>query len=235
MADARDRLIVALDVPSSADARALVGRLGETVTFYKIGLELLFGGGLDLARQLKAEGKRVFLDLKILDISSTVEKAVANAAGLDVDFLTIHGVDRKTLSAAAKGRAGSGLKLLAVTVMTHLDRSDLAEQGIDSAPVDLVVKRARMARDCGIDGVIASGAEAASVRTACGPAFLIVTPGIRPAGSAAGDQTRIMTPAEAIRAGADHLVIGRPITGAGGPKDAAEGILIEIASANRGS
>ncbi len=228
---ARDRLIVALDLPKIAEARALVDRLGESVTFYKVGLELLFGGGLELARALKREGKRVFLDLKLLDISNTVESAVRNAAGLGVDFMTIHGHDRKTLAAAVAGRGTSALRLLSVTVMTHLDGADLAEQGIASAPADLVLRRARMAHAAGLDGVIASGHEAAAVRAATGPGFLIVTPGIRPEGSAAGDQTRIMTPAAAIAAGADYLVVGRPITGAADPRMAAEAIAGEIAEA----
>ncbi len=226
---ARDRLIVALDLPKIAEARALVDRIGGSVTFYKVGLELLLGGGLELARALKGEGKRVFLDLKLLDISNTVESAVRNAAGLGVDFLTIHGHDRKTLAAAVAGRGTSALRLLSVTVMTHLDSADLAEQGIASAPADLVLRRARMAHAAGIDGVIASGQEAAAVRAATGAGFLIVTPGIRPAGSAAGDQTRIMTPAAAIAAGADYLVVGRPITGAADPQMVAEAIAGEIA------
>lgn len=227
----RDRLIVALDVPTATEARALVDRLGDSVGFYKIGLELMFGGGLELARELHRAGKRVFLDMKLLDISNTVEKAVANIAGLGVALLTIHGHDRKTLRAAVRGRGASGLKILSVTVMTHLDGADLAEQGTAMSPRDLALHRARLALDEGIDGVITSGEEAAAIRAATAPGFLIVTPGIRPAGAAKGDQTRIVTPAEAIRAGADQLVIGRPVTAAPDPRAAAEAIVREIASA----
>lgn len=225
-----DRLIVALDAPSAAEARALVRRIEPAVSFYKIGHELLFGGGLELARELKAEGKRVFLDMKLLDISNTVEKATANVARLGVDLLTVHGHDRKTLKAAVAGRGSSALKLLSVTVMTHLDAADLREQGISETPADLVVRRARMAEDAGFSGVIASGEEAARIRAATGKGFLIVTPGIRPAGDAKGDQTRVMTASAALTAGADHLVIGRPITGAADPLAAARAIQAEIAS-----
>lgn len=219
-----DRVIVALDVPTAREARALVDTLGDSVTFYKIGLELLFSGGLDLARTLKADGKRVFLDLKFLDIGNTVERAVANAAELGVDFLTLHGHDRKTLQAAIKGRGSSNLKLLSVTVLTSLSRHDLQEQGVALDPADLVVHRARLASDTGLDGVIASGQEAAAVRAATGTSFVIVTPGIRMPGGEAGDQTRITTPRDALQAGANHLVIGRPITAADDPKAAARAI-----------
>lgn len=229
-----DRLIVALDVPTAAEARALVRRIEPAVAFYKIGHELLFGGGLELARELKREGKRVFLDMKLLDISNTVEKATANVARLSVDLLTVHGHDQKTLKAAVTGRGSSSLKLLSVTVMTHLDAADLREQGIAESPAELVVRRARMAQDCGFDGVIASGEEAARIRAATGRDFLIVTPGIRPAGDAKGDQTRVMTPSAALKAGADKLVIGRPITAAADPLAAARAILAEIASVSDG-
>ncbi len=229
-----DRLIVALDVPTAAEARALVRRIEPAVSFYKIGHELLFGGGLELARELKREGKRVFLDMKLLDISNTVEKATANVARLSVDLLTVHGHDQKTLKAAVTGRGSSSLKLLSVTVMTHLDAADLREQGIAESPAELVVRRARMAQDCGFDGVIASGEEAARIRAATGRDFLIVTPGIRPAGDAKGDQTRVMTPSAALKAGADKLVIGRPITAAADPLAAARAILAEIASVSDG-
>ena len=227
----RDKLIVALDLSSYDDARALVDRLGDTVSFYKIGLELLFSDGLDLARELKNDGKRVFLDLKFLDIGNTVERAVANAAALDIDFTTVHGHDTKTLKAAVKGRAGSNLKLLAVTVLTSLDQFDLDEQGIAATPAGLVVGRARMAEMAGFDGVIASGQEAAAVRAETGPDFLIVTPGIRLPGADAGDQTRVTTPEEAIGFGANHIVVGRPINAAKDPKAAAEAFLEHIASA----
>jgi orotidine-5'-phosphate decarboxylase len=228
----RDRLFVALDVADAAAARALVSRLGEDVRCYKVGLELLFGGGIALAEELKRAGKTLFLDMKLLDIPATVEKAVRNISRLGVDFLTIHGTDRKTLEAAARGREGSGLRLLAVTVLTSLDARDLAEQGIAGlSPRDLVLRRAALAVAAGFDGVIASGEEAAAVRAAVPARFEIVTPGIRPAGAAAGDQARVMAPAAAIRAGATRLVVGRPITAAADPLAAARAIAGEIASA----
>ena len=229
---AKDRLFVALDVASVDAARRLVAKLGDTVSCYKIGLELLFGGGLDVANELKAGGKTVFLDMKLLDIATTVEKATANIARLGLDYLTVHGHDRKTLDAAVRGRGTSRLKLLAVTVLTSLDRNDLREQGIETlSPADLVVHRARLALAAGFDGVIASGQEAALVRAAVGPDFLIVTPGIRPAGAETGDQARAVTPLIAIRAGATHLVVGRPITAAADPKAAAAAIVQEIGAA----
>ncbi len=229
---AKDRLFVALDVASVDAARRLVAKLGDTISCYKIGLELLFGGGLDVANELKAGGKTVFLDMKLLDIATTVEKATANIARLGLDYLTVHGHDRKTLDAAVRGRGTSRLKLLAVTVLTSLDRNDLREQGIETlSPADLVVHRARLALAAGFDGVIASGQEAALVRAAVGPDFLIVTPGIRPAGAETGDQARAVTPLIAIRAGATHLVVGRPITAAADPKAAAAAIVQEIGAA----
>lgn len=231
MKDAKDKLIVALDLPSYDEARALVDRLGETISFYKIGLELLFSDGLSLARELKRDGKRVFLDLKFLDIGNTMERAVASAANLGVDFITIHGHDTKSLKAAVRGRANSDLKLLAVTVLTSLDQSDLDEQGIAATPGELVLSRARLAQNAGIDGVIASGQEAAAVRAKAGPGFLIVTPGIRVPGGERGDQARITTPEEALRDGADHLVVGRPINAAKNPKAAAEAFLSRISEA----
>jgi orotidine-5'-phosphate decarboxylase len=227
----RDKLIVALDLPSYDEARALVDRLGDTVSFYKIGLELLFSDGLALAQELKTEGKRVFLDLKFLDIGNTVERAVASAAGLGVDFITVHGHDTKTLKAAVQGRDGSKLKLLAVTVLTNLDQSDLDEQGIAATPSGLVIGRARMAENAGFDGVIASGQEAAAVRSETGPDFLIVTPGIRLPGGDVGDQSRITTPEDALHFGANHIVVGRPINAAKDPKAAAEAFLAHIAKA----
>jgi orotidine-5'-phosphate decarboxylase len=219
--DPRDQLIVALDVPSAQEARALVTTLGDAVTFYKVGHELLFSGGLELARALKDEGKRVFLDMKLLDIGNTMERSVANAAMMGVDFLTIHGHDSKTIAAAVAGRGTSNLKLLAVTVLTNLTADDVAEQGHSRSPADLVLHRARLTNAARCDGVIASGQEAASIRHACGPDFLIVTPGIRLPDDAAGDQSRIMTPTAALVAGADHIVVGRPITNAPDPRAAA--------------
>ena len=227
----RSRLFVALDVPTVDRARALVEQLGDDVAAYKVGLEVLFGGGLAFAGGLKAAGKQVFLDMKLLDIPNTVEKAAANIAGLGLDYLTVHGADRKTLDAAVRGRGTAKLKLLAVTVLTSLDDPDLREQGIASmsAP-ELVVHRARLALAAGFDGVIASGQEAAAVRAATGPDFFIVTPGIRLAEGAVGDQARVLTPAKAIAAGASHLVVGRPITEAADPRATARTILDMIGS-----
>ena len=231
MKKASDKLIVALDLPSYDDARALVETLGDHVNFYKIGLELLFSEGLSLASELKNEGKRIFLDMKFLDIGNTVEKAVAGVANTGFDFLTIHGTDSKTMKAAVKGRGNSKLKLLAVTVLTSLDQNDLNEQGIALSPSDLVLKRAKLARDAGVDGVIASGQEAAAIRSACGPDFLIVTPGIRLPGGEAGDQKRITTPEDAIRSGANHIVVGRPINAARSPVEAAQTFLGHLSRA----
>jgi orotidine-5'-phosphate decarboxylase len=225
---ASDKLIVALDFSNYDEARGLVERLGDSVSFYKIGLELLFSDGLALASELKNDGKRVFLDMKFLDIGNTVEKAVGAVAHLGFDFLTIHGTDTKTMQAAVKGRGNSALKLLAVTVLTSLDQADLNDQGISLSPRELVLKRAKLAQDAGMDGVIASGQEAASVRAATGKDFLIVTPGIRLPGGDAGDQKRITTPQDALRDGANHLVVGRPITAASNPKRAAEDVLAHI-------
>lgn len=231
--EARSRVFVALDVPDVGRARELVTQLGDAAQCYKVGLELLFGGGIEFAQGLKAAGKTVFLDMKLLDIPNTVEKAAANIAGLGLDYLTVHGTDRKTLDAAVKGRGKSRLKLLAVTVLTSLDAADLAEQGIKGLePAELVVRRALLAKAAGFEGVIASGQEAARVRAAVGPDFLIVTPGIRLAEGPDGDQARVMTPARAIAAGASHLVVGRPITGAGDPAAAARQFISEIAKFN---
>lgn len=228
---AQDHLIVALDMPTAEEARRLVSTLGDTVSFYKVGLELLFAGGLDLARDLRRQGKRVFLDMKLLDIGNTVERAVANATELDITFLTVHGHDSKTLRAAVSGRGDSRVKLLAVTVLTNLSADDLAEQGATFTPADLVLKRAQLAYAAGFDGVIASGQEAARIRAATGPNFLIVTPGIRLPGSTTDDQERVMTPDHAISAGANHVVVGRPITQADDPKAAAEMFLHHIREA----
>jgi orotidine-5'-phosphate decarboxylase len=228
----RERLFVALDMPDAAAARTLVAALGDDVSAYKIGLELLFGGGVPLAQALKADGKTIFLDMKLLDIGATVEKATANIARLGVDYVTVHGTDTKTMRAAVQGRGQAALKLLAVTVLTSLDVADLAEQGVVgmTAP-DLVVHRAKLAKAAGFDGVIASGQEAKRVRAAVGPDFLIVTPGIRPLGTASNDQVRVTTPAMAIGDGASHLVVGRPITGADNPRAVARAIAADIAAA----
>jgi orotidine-5'-phosphate decarboxylase len=227
---ARERLFVALDVPDGAKARSLIERLGPAVTSYKLGLELIAAVGFDLARELKAKGCSVFLDMKFLDIPNTVESATANVARLGIDFLTIHGQDRKTLDAAVRGRGTSALKLLAVTVLTSVDARDLAEQGIvGKEPSDVVLQRAAMAKAAGFDGVVASGQEAAAIRREVGPGFLIVTPGVRLAGGASDDQARVMTPAAALASGATHLVVGRPITAVPDPVAAARAFLAEMA------
>lgn len=231
---AKDRLIVALDTPSIEEAQRLVAQLDSTISFYKVGLELAFAGGLDLARALKANGNRVFLDMKLLDIGNTIERAVANASELGLDFLTVHGHDLKTMRAAVAGRGGSRLKLLAVTVLTNLTADDLRQQGCQSSPGELALIRARMAHESGFDGVIASGQEAARIREATGPGFLIVTPGIRLPGSTTDDQERITTPESAILGGADHIVVGRPITQADDPKAAAETFVHHIREALAG-
>ena len=229
---AKLKLFVALDVPTVSDAEALVSRLGEEVTAYKIGLELLFGGGIQLAQKLKRDGKQIFFDMKLLDIPNTVEKATANIAGLGVDYLTVHGTDRKTLDAAVMGRGSSRLKLLAVTVLTSLDQADLVEQGINgTTPSQLVVRRALLAKAAGFDGVIASGLEAGDVRAAVGPGFFIVTPGIRLQAGQHQDQTRVVTPKLAIESGASHLVVGRPITTASDPAGVARQVVADIAAA----
>lgn len=229
---ARSRLIIALDVPTADEARRLIDRLGESVSFYKIGHELMFGGdGVALAKELADAGHDVFFDAKLLDIGATVEKGVRNIARLGVRFLTVHATDRKTMEAAVRGRGDSDLKLLGMTVMTNLDQNDLGEQGISMTPVELVRHRAELALASGFDGVIASAQESADVRAQSGEDFLIVTPGIRPAGADVGDQTRIMTPGKAIAAGSTHLVVGRPITQADDPAAAANAIVAEIAGA----
>jgi orotidine-5'-phosphate decarboxylase len=227
---AKDRIIVALDVPHVDEAHALIKTLGDSVGVYKIGLELLFAGGIELARELVAQGRRVFLDAKLLDIEATVERATAAIARTGAHFLTVHATDRKTLDAAVRGRGDSALKLLGVTVLTNLDRADLSQQGIEMPPLALVQERARLAQDAGLDGIVASGKEAAALRERLRN-FLIVTPGIRQAGTDVQDQTRVVTPKSAIEGGADYLVIGRPITRAEDPRAAAEAIAAEIAEA----
>ncbi|PPD45152.1 MAG: orotidine-5'-phosphate decarboxylase [Methylocystis sp.] len=228
MTEAKDRLIVALDVESVEAASALVSTLGDAVSFYKIGMELAYGGGLELARELKDQGKRVFIDLKLHDIGATVERATRQIARMGMDFLTVHAYPQ-TMAAA---RAGAGdLKLLAVTVMTSYDDADLKEAGYAFCVVDLVSRRAAQARAAGIDGLILSPLELSAIRPVVGPDMLLVTPGVRPAGAEAGDQKRVMTPARAIAASANHIVVGRPITRAADPRAAAEAIVREIAGA----
>lgn len=227
---ARDRLIVALDYSSVGAAEALVWQLGDVVDFYKIGLELTIAGGLDLAADLIGAGKRVFLDLKLHDIGNTVERATAMAAERGVTLLTVHAYPQ-TMAAAARGAAGSSLKVLGVTVLTSYDDADLAAAGYARGVEDTVHMRAAQARDAGIAGVICAPTDAAKVRAILGPERLVVTPGVRPKGADVGDQKRIATPADAIGAGADMIVVGRPITAAEDPLAAARGILAELAGA----
>jgi orotidine-5'-phosphate decarboxylase len=224
---ARDRLIVALDLPGVAAAEAMVARLGDTVTFYKIGYQLAYAGGLPLVGQLAAAGKKVFIDLKLHDIGNTVARGVESIASLGATFLTVHAYPQ-TMKAAAEARAGSGLKILAVTVLTSYDDGDLDAAGYRLGVSDLVEARARQAEALGIDGLVCSPEEAARLRQIVGRRMQLVTPGIRPAGSATGDQKRIMTPARAISAGADYLVVGRPVLEAADPKAAADGIVADI-------
>ncbi|MCB4379089.1 orotidine-5'-phosphate decarboxylase [Synechococcus sp. MU1644] len=230
MAD--DRLIVAMDVPNAVAGLELADQLGDSVSFYKIGLGMLTGGGLALANELKQErGKRIFLDMKLFDIGATVEAAVRGLAQFDLDFLTVHG-DPHVVQAAKEGAAGSNLKILAVTVLTSLDRADLDECLIRAGDIsDLVTERAERAFAAGADGVIASPHEARAIRTLPeADGRLIVTPGVRPAGADLGDQKRVATPANAIADGVDHIVVGRPIWKAPSPKAAAEAILSEMLS-----
>ncbi|WP_108861828.1 orotidine-5'-phosphate decarboxylase [Ruegeria sp. Alg231-54] len=227
-----DRLIVALDVPNALQGLAMAEQLGDSVSFYKIGLGMLTGGGLALANELKQEhGKRIFLDMKLFDIGNTVENAVRGLAQFDLDFLTVHG-DPHVVRAAKEGAAGKDLKILAVTILTSLNRDDLDASLLKEGNVqDLVVERAARALEAGADGVIASPQEAALIRALPqAEDRLIVTPGVRPAGAALGDQKRVATPANAVADGVDHIVVGRPVYQADDPKAAAEAILAELAS-----
>jgi orotidine-5'-phosphate decarboxylase len=226
----RERLIVALDLPSVAAAEAAIERLGETVAFYKIGYELGYAGGLPLARDLARAGKQVFLDMKLHDIGNTVARGVDSIARLGVTFLTVHAYPQ-TMRAAVAAKAGSALKLLAVTVLTSYDDTDLGEAGYAVGVDELVADRAKRAHDLGVDGIVCSAAEASALRLMVGNDMVLVTPGIRPAGSADDDQKRVVTPANAIAAGADYLVIGRPITTAPDPKAVAGAIIADIAKA----
>lgn len=228
--DARDRMIVALDVADTQKATALVSQLGDSVSFYKIGMELVYGGGLDFARDLAASGKKVFLDLKLHDIPNTVKKAAAQVSRLGMTYLTVHAFPQ-TMKAALEGTQGTGTKILGVTVMTSYDDSDLATVGYAMGVKDLVARRAQQAKEIGIGGLILSAEEVTAMRALIGSSLDLVTPGIRPAGAAVGDQKRVMTPGEAIKAGATRLVIGRPITDAQDPKAAADAVAQEIAAA----
>jgi len=224
------RLILALDLPSVEEARAMADRVGEAVSFHKIGLQLLPVGGMDLARALKDSGQSVFLDYKLLDIGATVEKAARSIAGSGADLLTIH-AEPQAMRAAVEGRGGASMKLLGVTVLTSYDRAALDEIGYARDPAELVMRRVDQAVEAGMDGVVASAHEAQAIRARVPGDFLIVTPGIRPAGADAHDQKRVATPASALAAGASHLVVGRAITGADDPRAAAEAIVQEMAAA----
>jgi orotidine-5'-phosphate decarboxylase len=227
---ARDRLIVALDLSDIAAAESAVKTLGDTVTFYKIGYELGFAGGLALAERLSREAKKIFLDFKLHDIGNTVARGVASLAKIGATFLTVHAYPQ-TMRAAIDGRGDAKVKLLAVTALTSYDDADAAEAGYALAIRDLVRLRAEQARTIGLDGIVCSAAETGLVRDVAGPAMAIVTPGIRPAGSAAGDQKRTLTPAQAIASGVDYLVVGRPVIASKSPKEAAESIVAEIEAA----
>jgi orotidine-5'-phosphate decarboxylase len=230
MLAAKDRLIVALDLPSTGEARAIVDAIGAEAAFYKIGYQLIPIGGLDLARALSAAGKKVFLDFKFHDIGATVERGTASVAHLGADFLTVH-AEHDVVKGAVAGRgADKRLRILGVTVLTSLTQESLHESGIAMRLEDLVLKRAEICAKAGADGVVASAREAPAIRARFGRDLLIVTPGVRPAGAGADDQARIVTPAEAIRNGADYLVVGRPIVNARDAREAARGIVGEIAA-----
>ena len=231
MTASTDRLIVALDVPDALSGLALAERIGDAASFYKIGLGMLTGGGLALARELKDDrGKRIFLDMKLFDIGATVEAAVRGLAAFDLDLLTVHG-DPQVVRAAREGAGGSATRIMAVTILTSLDRADLDEMQMREGDLaEIGLERAARALAAGADGVIASPHEAAAIRALPeAEGRLIVTPGVRPAGAALGDQKRVMTPAQAIAAGADHVVVGRPIRDAASPREAAQAIQSEMA------
>jgi orotidine-5'-phosphate decarboxylase len=226
----KDRLIVALDLPGVDQAETMIARLGDSVTFYKIGYQLAYAGGLSLVGPLTASGKKVFVDLKLHDIGNTVARGVESLSSLGATFLTVHAYPQ-TMQAAVEARGSSGPKILAVTVLTSYNEADLQDSGYRHTIADLVATRAHQAKALGVDGIVCSPEEAASLRRIVGDRMSLVTPGIRPAGSASGDQKRIMTPARAIAAGADYLVVGRPVVEAADPKAAADSIQAEIAQA----
>jgi orotidine-5'-phosphate decarboxylase len=225
------RLILALDLPARADAESMVERLGDSVLYYKIGLQLLATGGMEMARDLKRRGRNVFLDWKLHDIGATVEKATAAIVATGAcDLLTVHG-EPQVMAAAVRGRAGAvGAKIIGITVLTSLSQADLAEIGYPQSVADLVELRVRQAIDAGIDGIVTSPREAAIARRIGGPNFLVITPGVRPGWAKADDQARAATPAEALAAGASHIVIGRPITAANDPRAAAFNVAGEMAA-----
>jgi orotidine-5'-phosphate decarboxylase len=228
----RERVIVALDLPSVAVAETLAGKLGDTISFYKIGYQLGYAGGLAFAQDLIKSGKQVFLDLKLHDIGNTVNKGVESIVSSGATFLTVHAYPQ-TMKAALDASRGSGLKVLAVTILTSYNDSDVTEAGYVGSAREQVEKKSLQACKLGIDGIVCSAEESAMLRPLIGSDRLLVTPGIRPAGVEAGDQKRIMTPAAAIKAGSDYLVVGRPITGAADPKAAAEAIVREVAQATK--
>ena len=227
MTDVRDRLIVGLDVPTLKEAESIVSTLGDEISFYKIGYQLLFAGGLRFASELIESEKKIFLDMKLLDIDNTVASGVENIARMGVSMLTLHAYP-KAMRAAVKAAAGSPLKLLGVTVLTSMDDADLVEAGYADTAETLVLKRAKQAREAVMGGIVCSAEESAKVRPILGPDMAIVTPGIRPAGADHGDQKRVMTPSEALRAGSTHLVVARPVVKAGDPCEAARAILDEM-------
>lgn len=227
---ARERLIVGLDVPTVQDAEKIVADIGDEVLFYKIGYQLAFAGGLEFARDLAKSGKKIFLDMKLLDIDNTVASGVENIVKMGMSMLTLHAYP-KAMKAAVEAAKGSDLCLLGVTVLTSMDEQDLIDAGYEYDPHTLVLRRAEQARLAGMGGIVCSAEEAAAVRKIVGPDMAIVTPGIRPAGSDKGDQKRVMTPADALKAGSTHLVVGRPIVKAADPRQAARAILAEMAGA----
>ncbi|NTJ64878.1 orotidine-5'-phosphate decarboxylase [Agrobacterium rhizogenes] len=227
---ARDRLIVGLDVPNLQEAEKVVSALGDDILYYKIGYQLAFAGGLEFARDLAASGKKIFLDMKLLDIDNTVASGVENIVKMGMSMLTLHAYP-KAMKAAVEAAKGSDLCLLGVTVLTSMDEEDLISAGYEYDPHTLVLRRAEQAHLAGMGGIVCSAEESAAVRKIIGPDMALVTPGIRPAGSDKGDQKRVMTPADAIKAGSSHLVVARPIVKSADPKEAARAILAEIDAA----
>ena len=226
----RDRLIIGLDVPTIREAEAMVDTLGDEILFYKIGYQLVFAGGLEFTRDLAASGKKIFLDMKLLDIDNTVASGVENIAKMGMSMLTLHAYP-KAMRAAVEAARGSSLCLLGVTVLTSMDEADMGEAGYEYDPHTLVLRRAEQARVAGMGGIVCSAEEAGAVRGIIGPDMAIVTPGIRPAGAEKGDQKRVMTPKAALQAGSSHLVVARPVIKADDPREAARAILAEMAEA----
>jgi orotidine-5'-phosphate decarboxylase len=228
--NARERLIVGLDVPTLGEAEKIVSTLGDDILYYKIGYQLVFAGGLEFARELAQSGKKIFLDMKLLDIDNTIASGVENIVKMGMSMLTLHAYP-KAMKAAVEAAKGSDLCLLGVTVLTSMDEQDLTAAGYEYDPHTLVLRRAEQALAAGMGGIVCSAEESSAVRKIVGPSMAIVTPGIRPAGSDKGDQKRVMTPADALKAGSSHLVVARPIVKAPDPKDAARAILAEMDAA----